>query len=157
VSIAYINGANGSAVAPSKSAGTLITYKVDSASTSQYNMQMFIAYASPRIYVRQANGDAWTKWQEKGSNSYITDANAFDCATAISAFDLGITYTPINTATATASNAPESMAGTLITYKVSTTSLIYNFQEYRVILGSKSYRRGFNSDGTPTAWVKFCE
>ena len=154
VSVSYIMGANAS-VTPDKNAGTLVTVRISDDSTSAYNYQMFISLANARIYVRQASGLSWGKWYEKGSNTYITDTNAYDCSTALSAFDFGVTHTPINTATASASGAPEASAGLLTTYKVG--SNIFCHQDYRIMSSSKTYRRAFASDGTPTSWVKVAE
>lgn len=138
---------------PDKTGGVLYTYKaLQSLGTTQaYNYQVFITLFENNIYQRFCNNDkTWGEWVPVNAKTFYRDD--FTCQTPITTFRHGTTISNNNTTIATTTGAPESLGGTLITYKVSKTSQGYNWQEYHIYASNKIYRRFFNDAGVASAW-----
>lgn len=149
ITVNYLLGANAS-YSPSGTAGTLVTIKPRE-TTLALVRQIYYVYNSRDKYERyNIDGSTWSAWK---NDTGITATNAVDGSTSITAFDMGVTYSPVNTATAAASGLPESMGGTLVTYKVHSNPA-FNYQTYHVYGTAKMYKRSFGDSGTPTEWTK---
>ncbi|MFF2910015.1 polysaccharide deacetylase family protein [Paenibacillus sp. NPDC057934] len=154
ITINYLLGTN-AALSPTKTAGTLMTYRVTSSSANAFSYQEYSEYNGRGKFKRYATGlTTWGPWVEVGLRVSFPDQNGVDGNTTISTLLLGVTYNTVQTAVAASSGLPESLAGTLTTHKIHATDHAYNYQTYHIYGTLRMYKRSFNSAGTPTVWEK---
>src|SRR5690606_3936786 len=127
--------------APEPRAGVLITYRLSSTDNG-YNWQEYRIHNDEKIYIRKFASDGTP--QQWNMISYVNikfNMNAFDPSTPIANFPSGITQNKVDGPKAAATNAPESIAGVLVTNKLDTADHNWNWQEYHIYGTSKVYKR----------------
>jgi len=140
--------------APEPLGGVLITFKT-SDSDNGFNWQEYRPYNTERVYIRKFALDGTPgEWALYSFVNIDFTINAYDAATPISSFPMGVTRNRVNAPRAAASGAPESKAGVLITNKIDTNDHSWNWQEYHIYGTSVVYKRSFSTNGEPTSWTK---
>lgn len=122
--------------APEQSAGVLISHKV-SMDDLGFNYQEYRIFNSRRAYRRRVNADkTFTSWVPIDQVDYDS-LNRYDPSTPLSNFPSGVTYNAISYSKAQSTNAPEGLAGHLITYNLGGLT----YQEYRIVSRDRVYGR----------------
>lgn len=159
VSICKISTATASSSGMGSSGGTLLTYKVSiDKEDFIYNYQEFLDLNGVK-YTRQcATNKIWGSWRKLNSADVATIQvqNSLTCATPITSFPIGVSYTTISTATASTTGSPGGLGGTLITYKFTNVNGNhgYNWQEYHQYGNISVWKRTIGDTGTFGAWTK---
>ena len=140
---------------PDGTGGILYTYKLEASTqpTQQYNHQVYVTLDENNVYQRFCKyNKSWGDWILTSSSMHRVLPNTYTGNTAITTFKKGFTINNVNAENAASSNLPEAAGGTLMTYKPSDTNG-FSWQEYHLYLTNRKYRRYFNENGTPSAWV----
>lgn len=131
---------------PESAAGMLVTKSLGVTSDVGYITQNYYVFNSKNIYTRYAiqDTDTWSDWELVNNAMKYMPANSNTNSTPITDFELQ--KTTINAVTgANSTGFPNNQAGTLTTYRPS-TSHAFCFQEYQVYGSGQKWYRGH--DGT---------